>query len=93
MEKTKKGVDMTDHHPDAEKAGKELEAMQNYAKAIEPKLDEFIAKRNSNTNNEINTTNNKNGKRKTDLSFEIKKMTEEKTKTYQKEAEKNTLKR
>lgn len=32
-------------------------------------------------------------KRKTDLSFEIKKMTEEKTKTYQKEAEKNTLKR
>ena len=84
---------MTDHHPDAEKAGKELEAMQNYAKAIEPKLDEFIAKRNSNTNNEINTSNNKNGKRKTDLSFEIKKMTEEKTKTYQKEAEKNTLKR
>ena len=91
--KDKKGIDMTDHRPDSEKAGKELEAMQNYAKAIEPKLDEFIAKRNSDMNNEINASNNKNGKRKTDLSFEIKKMTEEKTKTYQKEAEKNTLKR
>ena len=84
---------MTDHHPDAEKAGKELEAMQNYAKAIEPKLDEFIAKRNSNTNNEINTSNNKNGKRKTDLSFEVKKMSEEKAKNSVKETEKNNLKR
>lgn len=91
--KDKKGIDMTDHKPDTEKAGKELEAMQNYAKAIEPKLDKFIAKRNSDMNNKINASNNKNGKRKTDLSFEIKKMTEEKTKTYQKEAEKNTLKR
>ena len=91
--KDRNGVDYANHFPDTEKAGKELEAMQNYAKTIEPKLDEFIAKRNSNTNNEINTSNNKNGKRKTDLSFEIKKMTEEKTKTYQKEAEKNTLKR
>ena len=89
--KDRNGVDYANHYPDVEKAGKELEMMQNYAKAIEPKLDEFIAKRNINMNNEINASNNKN--RKTDLSFEIKKMTEEKTKTYQKEAEKNNLKR
>ena len=91
--KNKKLIDSINHHPDAEKAGKELEAMQNYAKAIEPKLDEFIAKRNSNTNNEINASNNKIGKRKTDLSFEVKKVTEEKTKTYQKEAEKKYFKK
>ena len=91
--KDKKGIDMTDHEPNAEKAGKELEAMQNYAKMIEPKLDEFIAKRSSNTNNEINVSNNKNGKIKTDLSFEIKKVTKEKLKTHQKETEKNNLKR
>lgn len=93
VSKDRNGVDYANHYPDVEKLGKELEAMQNYAKAIEPKLDEFIAKRNTNMNNEINVSNNKNGKRKTDLSFEIKKMTEEKLKTYQKETEKNILKR
>ena len=67
--------------------------MQNYAKTIEPKLDEFIAKRNSNTNNEINTSNNKNGKRKTDLSFEIKKNDRRKNKNLSKRSRKKYFKK
>ena len=87
--KDKNGIDYTNHHPDVEKAGKELEAMQNYVKAIEPKLDKFINKKNSNIkNNEINVLNNKNGKRKIDFSSEINKITEEKIKTPVKKREK-----